>query len=63
MSFYCHICKSIIAKYELDLGDTVSVMAGETMKCKTCGVVNLNNQRIYICDDCAKKIAKELIER
>jgi hypothetical protein len=46
----CYLCNELISKYAMDLGDSIFIK-------------NLNNERIYICDDCAKKIAKELIER
>lgn len=46
----CYLCKQEIVKYRMDLGDTIIM-------------TNLNNEEIFICDDCAKKIAKELIER
>jgi hypothetical protein len=45
----CCICEEDIAKYEMDVGDTVFVEVQDETK--------------YICDDCARDIAKQLIER
>lgn len=46
----CYLCKSDIVKYKMDLGDTIMIRS-------------LNNEEIYICDDCATKIAIDVIKR
>lgn len=45
----CSICTQEIVKYKRDLGDTV--------------ILKINLQDFYICDDCAKKVLEQLIER
>lgn len=50
MTCCCYICHKEICKYRMDLGDTILIN-------------NHQNLESYICDFCAKHIAKELIER
>ena len=45
----CCICEDDITKYEMGLGDTI--------------FVEFQDKNKYICDDCAREIAKQLIER
>jgi hypothetical protein len=52
MTYDCYICKEVICKYGLDLGNTIRF-----------GVKSLNGKMIYICDGCAKQIAMELVNR
>ena len=45
----CFICETVIVKYVMDLGDTVTL--------------NVDDKDIYFCDDCSQQIAKQLIYR
>ena len=45
----CSLCKEMIVKYSMDLGDTITIDAGKETK--------------YVCDDCAKKIAMQIVDR
>jgi hypothetical protein len=45
--YYCDLCNSKIAKYQLDL---------------KCCEIKVKGEYKLICDDCAKEIAKQLIE-
>jgi len=45
----CSICKHGIVKYEMDLGDTISL--------------EFHGVTSYVCDDCVKEILKQLGER
>jgi len=49
MAIHCELCGEMIVKYKMDLGDTVVIEVGGVIK--------------YICDDCARDIAKQLIDR
>ena len=51
MGYGCELCRKLICKYWKDLGDTIEIKVSNKGKYK------------LICDDCAKKIAKQLIER
>lgn len=46
---FCCICEVMIAKYQLDLGDTICLNADEELK--------------YVCDNCSYNIAMQRIER
>jgi len=45
----CSICKEKIAKYKIDLGDTI--------------VLEKNGEMLYVCDDCAKEIFNQIGDR
>lgn len=49
----CKICEKLIVKYSMDIGDTACVMLYNN------GVID----KKYICDTCAKEIARDLIDR
>jgi len=50
MVINCDLCDKHIVKYAMDLGDTVCL--------------EISKDKIkYICDDCAEKIAMQLIRR
>jgi len=49
MVIKCSVCKHTIVKYEMDLGNTISL--------KFHGVTS------YICNDCGKEILKQFGER
>lgn len=51
----CNICKNIITKYRQDLGDTIILDVPD--------IESLGTYEFIICDNCAKEIAKQLIER
>lgn len=53
MSIYCSVCDGKISKYKLDI--------------KACGGIPILVDRVekyrYVCEDCAKIIARSLIDR
>lgn len=52
----CSLCEMVIVKYKMDLGDTVFI---DVPNIQT-GIGTIEK---YICDNCARTIAKQLIER
>ncbi|HUS49204.1 MAG TPA: hypothetical protein VMZ91_03515 [Candidatus Paceibacterota bacterium] len=50
MTVNCALCKQEIVKYKMDLGDTI------ILKIKF-------GEDAFICDGCAKEIARQLLDR
>lgn len=52
----CKICEQLICRYEMDIGDTIGIEFPDSEG-------RDGGEMRWICDDCAKKIAHQLIDR